>query len=442
MATKCPKCGGELVQITPEIAKCKKCGMAFKRKGTVETDSKAGNLNTPENKSKKGRGILKKAIIIIIALGILGSIFGDDEKKENESRNDSVWAEKETDLEEFEYYIDGDKIHINGYKGESKKIKVGDSYEVDGTNMKVESISDAPFIFGDLESIIVSEGIKKLEANVFNSCEAKYIFIPSTIKNVDDRFWGYFFEVEKLYYGGTQEQWNGICKVAREELDCKFIYCNVKVEELGEDDSGKDIVSMQEKEEKGEPKEVGESGIETNESKNYGLISDFKYDIQGGKVFLGSYDGDERIIELKKSYKIDGIKYKTDISKFNVSSSSVGVVIIGEGIKKINTSIFNGTSVTEVYFPKSIAKVYDYTLAYMNPRENEKIKVYYGGTKKEWDNIFTKYKRKKVKDAWKGKNPEEIGKALADKANEVIGVEYDGSEFEYSFSANPEELKQ
>ena len=66
------------------------------------------------------------------------------------------------------------------------------------------------------------------------------------------------------------------------------------------------------------------------------------------------------------------------------------------------------------------------------------IKIYYAGTQDDWAQIFTEYKRTKVEDAEFG---EEMGEALADKLNEMIGSEYDSSLFEYFFSASPDDLK-
>ena len=55
-----------------------------------------------------------------------------------------------------------------------------------------------------------------------------------------------------------------------------------------------------------------------------------------------------------------------------------------------------------------------------------------------WGNIFTEYKKTKVEDSEFG---EEMGTAIADKINEMIGSKYDSSKFEYYFSASPDDLK-
>lgn len=73
MATKCPKCGGELIQTTPEIAKCKGCGATFKRQAPVESGGaqKKGTGKKAE-KAKKNGGCLKWMLIVLLILILLG----------------------------------------------------------------------------------------------------------------------------------------------------------------------------------------------------------------------------------------------------------------------------------------------------------------------------------------------------------------------------------
>ena len=169
----------------------------------------------------------------------------------------------------------------------------------------------------------------------------------------------------------------------------------------------------------------------------YNPISEFDYSLDGEKVILESYSGNSDTVRIKRSYKIDGKKYHTDISGFQVQDSSVRTLVIDKGFETVYTAIFNGCDVQRVYFPKTMTCVYDYTLSYLHPEEGEKIQIYYGGSEKRWDKIFTKYERTKVEDA---KSAEEAGSALADKLNEMIGAEYDSSEFEFHFKAKPDDL--
>ena len=142
---------------------------------------------------------------------------------------------------------------------------------------------------------------------------------------------------------------------------------------------------------------------------------------------------------MKTSYNIDGTDYYTDISDFQVGigNSSAKTVIIDEGFTEVPNNIFNSCDVQKVFFPRSMICVYDNTLSYLHPAEGQRIKIYYAGTQEEWSSIFTAYQRTYVEDAEFG---EELGTALADKLNEMIGAGYDSSQFEYYFSASPSDL--
>ena len=191
-------------------------------------------------------------------------------------------------------------------------------------------------------------------------------------------------------------------------------------------------------------KETGVTGIEVRKENKYGEIEDFDYDIVGNTVKLDSYDGKAKILEIHTSYTIDNIEYDTDISDFHIGigDSNVKAVIFDEGFTEVANAVFNSTDVQNVFFPKSMANVYDYTLSYLHPDDNGKIKIYYAGTQEEWLNIFTEYKRTKVGDAWDSGDASAVGAAIADKLNELMGSEYDSAEFEYFFSAAPDDLME
>lgn len=123
MATKCPKCGGELIQTTPEIAKCKGCGAAFKKKGAVESEG----IQKKVGKVKKKGGCLKWTLIILLILILLcagvGTILGDtsDESKPKD-KNASIKAGKE-----------------------EKEFKVGETWTVDGQwSLTINSVEETP----------------------------------------------------------------------------------------------------------------------------------------------------------------------------------------------------------------------------------------------------------------------------------------------------------
>lgn len=208
----------------------------------------------------------------------------------------------------------------------------------------------------------------------------------------------------------------------------------------------------QEKSEKKEKKKIKKSKAKKDKEKNgqekYGDIKDFSYKISENRILIEEYNGKSDILEIKPSYSVEEKEYITDLSEFQVGigNSKVKTLILGEGITDINDAAFNSCDVESVYFPKTISVVYDKTLNYLHPADEGKIKIYYAGTEEEWNNIFAEYERKTVKEAWNsGETPEEkgsaAGTALADKLNDWMSNGYDSSEFEYFFSATPDDLK-
>lgn len=183
-------------------------------------------------------------------------------------------------------------------------------------------------------------------------------------------------------------------------------------------------------------------GVEVQkiDKEKYGIIEDFEYEISGDAIVLDRYTGKCEILEIQAYYIIDDKEYETDLSDFQVGigNRKVKTLILDEGITEVQDAIFNSCDVKKVYFPKSMSIIYDNTLAYLKPDKSETIKVYYGGTQSEWENIFTEYKRTKIEDA---KGGYEVGQSAADKLNEMMGHEYDSSLFEYFFSASPDDLK-
>lgn len=143
MATKCPKCGGELVQTTPEIAKCKGCGAAFKRKGAVNQPANGANAKKtktkkckhcktelpvgaricPTCKRKQGGGCLKVFIIVIIiffALGIVevvmrGALIASILSQMDVESNETKTEKKNKDSDGNELTV-GSSFEKNGLK--------------------------------------------------------------------------------------------------------------------------------------------------------------------------------------------------------------------------------------------------------------------------------------------------------------------------------------
>lgn len=245
---RCPYCEAE----NPHNAeKCDYCGSDIKKESEKTTTVINQNIyvNNNENKSayipptynntvEQKRlnlkllsfGIAVFCWLLLIIVLLLSHCSSSYETKE--TKNSSVWATDYTDINEFNYYVDGNEIYVKRYEGKEKKIKINSTYEIDGKTRYVVSFIDATFLCHKSESIVIPEGTKTLKSNIFNSCGVKFVFLPSTLEKPDDKFWGYFHDVEKIYYGGTEEQWNIICTVDRFDVDAKEIVFETDVSEL------------------------------------------------------------------------------------------------------------------------------------------------------------------------------------------------------------------
>lgn len=126
MDTKCPKCGGELAQTTPEIAKCKGCGAAFKRKAPVESGgTNEKGTGKKAGKAKKKGGCLKWVLIALLVLILLGVgagalLGGTSDEPKSKDENTSTKTGKE-----------------------EKEFKVGETWTVDGQwNLTINSVEE------------------------------------------------------------------------------------------------------------------------------------------------------------------------------------------------------------------------------------------------------------------------------------------------------------
>lgn len=179
---------------------------------------------------KKSGCCLTTLIIPVLLIGGIASLFENDKTSDEIiEENGGVWASEYTDIDEFDYYVNGNEIIITDHKGDSKLLNICHEYGDD----KVVRFEGAPFMSSEAISVIIPEGTVSMDNNVFNSCDIEYLYLPSTLTEIEDRFWDYFHDVKELYYGGTQEQWDAICEIDRSSLDVRELYCNVSISDLG-----------------------------------------------------------------------------------------------------------------------------------------------------------------------------------------------------------------
>lgn len=204
------------------IAICQNCGHHW------ETNTGDGGCITT---------IIGWIILIIIIVSIfracsivIGARNGDSiSNSTNGTQATSIWASDYTPLSDFDYYIDEESIHIRECTSRSKTIYIAPSYMVDGRELPVVSIEDSR-AFRRSDSIIISEGITEIARAAFNGCRVKYLYLPSTLTDFDG--WSYFHDVEKLYYGGSEESWTEIYSYERSRLDVVEVICNASISEL------------------------------------------------------------------------------------------------------------------------------------------------------------------------------------------------------------------
>lgn len=212
----------------------------------VNNSAPVQNVQIQSAPKKKKKGHCGTFLWVIIILVVLGSVFGNKDKKKTSDeiieKDGTIWANIETPLSQFEYYANGNDLYITKHIGESQKIKIAQEYD----GKKVVGIEDATFFSSDAVSVIIPEGVTKMEDTVFNSCDIEYMYLPSTLQNINEKFWGYMHDIKELYYGGTQEQWNEICNIPRGELEASEMYCNVTIEALGTNDAKSTPIIMPE----------------------------------------------------------------------------------------------------------------------------------------------------------------------------------------------------
>lgn len=262
--TRCPKCGGEEIEYQTihlgsvsthrGTAGAYKAGRKVANKATLGTygflkGQKAGKTYTKERYSQiavcKNCGYSWNIIptfnkiyalficVLMVILFIWIMVPTKYERMEKMRENDkTIWADKYTNINDFDYVIDGNEIYINKYKGKDYKIRLKSVYEIEGKQCRIVSFDNATFMFGNMRSVIIPEGTKYLADNTFNSSGIEFLYLPSSVREINEQFCGYLSDLKKLYYGGTEKQWKKTFKADREDLEVQEIVFNANPNEL------------------------------------------------------------------------------------------------------------------------------------------------------------------------------------------------------------------
>lgn len=177
-------------------------------------------------------GIIIAAWILYLLIGVTSDDSSNNETTQTKEDSNSIWAEDYTSINDFDYYIDGNKLYIKEYEGEDSKIRINSKYTIEGKEYIVKELIDGTFVSESIDSVIIPEGVVELEKHTFNCSDVKYVYLPSTLKEISSSFLGYFHDVEKIYYGGSEEQWKKLVDEDREDIDVKEIIYDADVNEF------------------------------------------------------------------------------------------------------------------------------------------------------------------------------------------------------------------
>lgn len=145
------------------------------------------------------------------------------------AETDSIWSVAYTELSDFNYYIDGEAIFLKDYTGSKNKVNIAPSYNVDGSDLPVVALLGT-FALESIDSVIIPESVTSIASNSFNSCGVEYLYLPSSL--CDFTGWNYFHDVQKIYYGGSEEDWALLYTEDRSRLDVVQIIFNADPQEL------------------------------------------------------------------------------------------------------------------------------------------------------------------------------------------------------------------
>ena len=145
---------------------------------------------------------MKKILMMLVCCVVL---IGCSEEKSEEYEPPGI--------EEFEYSQSVDSVKLESYKGKDKILEIKDTYEIGNKEYKTD-LSDIYLSGTKVETVIFDEGIKEIGLTIFNSCNVKNIYFPSTMEYIYDYTLSYLHpqkgEKIQVYYEGTEDEWKKI----------------------------------------------------------------------------------------------------------------------------------------------------------------------------------------------------------------------------------------
>lgn len=157
-----------------------------------------------------------KIILTVIIAALCAVIAATNE-------NTPTWATTPTPISEFTYEIKDNGIIIEDYDGSARNVYVASAYSVDGKEMPVTYL-DGTFALKSVSSVIIADGVGGLSANCFNSSGIKRLYIPKSVKSVDEAFWDYFHDLNTIHYGGNEADWKKLCPNGIQDGQVQIVY--------------------------------------------------------------------------------------------------------------------------------------------------------------------------------------------------------------------------
>ena len=134
-------------------------------------------------------------------------------------------------LENFEYDVKDGHLVLGKYRGKNTIIRISPSYVVDNSSYTVSELYKT-FYGTKADLVIIPDSVTTADNEVFNTARVKTIFIPSSLTNVTDIFFKMLYDVDSVYYGGSEEQWKAVCPVDRFDLHILHICYEATTESI------------------------------------------------------------------------------------------------------------------------------------------------------------------------------------------------------------------
>ena len=118
-------------------------------------------------------------------------------------------------IDAFRYDLVGNTVGLKSYIGSATRLEIESAYTIDGREYATD-LSDFQVGVGNrtVKTLILDEGITEVNTSIFNSSSVESVYFPASMELVYDYTLSYIHpnkgEKAKIYYAGTQEQWQQI----------------------------------------------------------------------------------------------------------------------------------------------------------------------------------------------------------------------------------------